>query len=201
VRGRYRLRGSTGTLTVQYTGSALKDLAGNAAPASNAVSVAIDKAAPRHLDRPWVQTATNNLATVTFAVTLSEAVTALRASDFSASLNGATVQSVVGSGTSYTVTINTGLERRHARARPGLAQPGRLRRRRQQALAAIGSNASYTIDKTAPPRRSRRRCAGRPRPPQSTVHAGVLRGGHGQPWAADFEITGGSFAGYSGRRP
>ncbi len=128
--------------TISYTGGTGNDvvLAGAPAPTATAINRSVPTAT------------TTNAASVTYAVTFSEAVSNVSADDFSlvtSGVTGASVSSVAGSGTSYTVTVNTGSGNGtlqlnlNAGTNIVSATSGRP-------LADGRSGQTYTIQKTAP---------------------------------------------------
>src|SRR5207248_2648749 len=70
----------------------------------------IDKTAPTASSIVRASTSPSNASSLSWTVTFSESVTGVSTGDFalSTSLVGASITSVTGSGTSYTVTANTG---------------------------------------------------------------------------------------------
>src|SRR5439155_4956923 len=87
------------------------------ATASSPAATGIDFGDVQDIVPPSITAATpnapnpTNAATATFAVTFNEAVTGLSVSNFAlvtGGVSGASITGVSGSGTSYTVTVNTG---------------------------------------------------------------------------------------------
>jgi hypothetical protein len=102
--------GSDGTYTL-YPWA--KDAAGNvSAVFGSPTSVHVDTSAPTILSSVRVNPNPTAATSVDFIVTFSESVTGVDAADFSltttGSISGAVISGVNGSGTTYTVTINTG---------------------------------------------------------------------------------------------
>jgi DNA/RNA endonuclease G (NUC1) len=101
-----------GTLHLDFLGSAA-DSAGNATSGAftSGQTYAIDKTPPTVQSITRVGAATTNATSVQFTVTYSEPVTGVSAQDWSLTTSGVTGASVTGftgSGTTYTVTVNTG---------------------------------------------------------------------------------------------
>jgi len=90
------------------------DLAGNAVsnvPFTGGQSYTMDKTAPTVVSINRVGATPTNAASVQFAVTFSESVTGVTASNFGLSVTGVTgasISGVSGSGMNWTVTVNTG---------------------------------------------------------------------------------------------
>lgn len=101
-----------GTIRLDFnaSGAGVQDRAGNAAPGYTAGSaVTVDHVAPTIVSITPSTTGPTNATTLTQTVTFSEAVTGVDAGDFTLAMTGtanATVASVTGSGTTYTVTLN-----------------------------------------------------------------------------------------------
>ena len=102
----------TGTLrlNLKNTGTGIQDTAGNAIATgfTGGEVYTIDKTQPT---ATLVATSPTNGTTVAYTVTFSEAVTGVGTSSFgltTGGVSGASVASVTGSGTTYTVTVNTG---------------------------------------------------------------------------------------------
>ncbi|PYR17986.1 MAG: hypothetical protein DMF98_26320, partial [Acidobacteria bacterium] len=107
----------SGMTTAGTVIASVKQDAATAAGVGNTVSTSTDNTVTYDATAPSVSSinrATStptNLANVQFAVTFSEVVTGVDASDFSLAttgVSGASVSTVSGSGTTYTVTVNTG---------------------------------------------------------------------------------------------
>ena len=107
----------TGTVVVSVPAGAATDAAGNASLASTSTdnSVAfstVDTTAPTVQSINRVGTTPTNAASVSWTVLFSESVTGVDASDFAlvttGAVTGATITTVSGSGSQYTVTANTG---------------------------------------------------------------------------------------------
>jgi hypothetical protein len=107
----------SGTLRLDVPATAtITDLTGNSLsglPYADGESYTVDKAAPTVLAINRTEPSPTHAPTVDFAVTFSEHVTGLDASDFlprtTGSVSGAAVTGVSGSGTTYTVTVSTGM--------------------------------------------------------------------------------------------
>ncbi|MDO7877793.1 Ig-like domain-containing protein, partial [Hymenobacter sp. ASUV-10] len=138
---------SAGIVTVSAAAGAAQDLAANNSAASNSYSVTY---APPVTVTGITPTATpTNDGTATFTVTFSGSVTGVTAGSFSltpSGISGATIAGVTGSGSSRTVTVNTG------------SGDGTLRLDLSNGagIAPTVSNAPYTsgtpltVDRTAP---------------------------------------------------
>ena len=107
----------TGNVVVSVPAGAATDAAGNASLASTSTdnSVAfstVDTTAPTVQSINRVGTTPTNAASVSWTVLFSESVTGVDASDFAlattGAVTGATITTVSGSGSQYTVTANTG---------------------------------------------------------------------------------------------
>ena len=107
----------TGTVVVSVPAGAATDAAGNASLAStstdNTVAFnSVDTTAPTVQSINRVGTTPTNAASVSWTVLFSESVTGVDASDFAlvttGAVTGATITTVSGSGSQYTVTANTG---------------------------------------------------------------------------------------------
>ena len=98
----------------------------------------------------------NNTSSVNFTVTFSEAVTGVDAADFyltNTGASGAAVSGVSGSGTSYTVAVNTGSG--NGTIRLDLGDNDLIKDGNSNPLGGVGVNnftsgETYTIDKTTP---------------------------------------------------
>ncbi|MCU0705825.1 MAG: hypothetical protein MUF18_17800, partial [Fimbriiglobus sp.] len=101
-----------GTIRLDVNTAAGTDAAGNTSTGFSASEVySIDKTAPTVVSVVRVSSATTYSPTVQFTVTFSEDMTGVDLSDFTLSatdLTGASVLSVSGSGTTFTVTVGTG---------------------------------------------------------------------------------------------
>jgi Zn-dependent metalloprotease len=89
-----------------------KDIAGNVSyPYASPFSVVVDLTAPAAASITRLDPDPNGLSTVNFAVTFSEPVTGVDATDFSltsSGVSGPAVSGVSGSGSAYTVSVSTG---------------------------------------------------------------------------------------------
>jgi hypothetical protein len=107
---------SSGTVIASIPASAATDAAGNSNTPSgstdNTVTFVADTTPPTVLSSVRASTNPTSAATVDFTVTFSEAVTGVGTDDFdlttTGAVSGATVSGVSGSGTTYTVTVDTG---------------------------------------------------------------------------------------------
>jgi hypothetical protein len=93
-------------------GAALNPLSVNSAFTSGETYSTTDRTAPTVLSSVRASANPTNAASVNFTVTFSESVAGVDTSDFrltTSGVSGATVSGVSGSGSSYTVTVNTGI--------------------------------------------------------------------------------------------
>ncbi|MCT7984187.1 Ig-like domain-containing protein [Laspinema sp. A4] len=102
-----------GTITASVNAGAVTDVAGNTSTASTSTDneVSYDDSIPTVTSITRADADPSNAATVNYTVTFSETVTGVNASDFSlaaGSIADASITSVTGSGTSYTVAVDTG---------------------------------------------------------------------------------------------
>ena len=156
--------GATRTVTVN-TGSgdgtirldvlndgSIKDLAGNVLSSgfTGGDTYSIDKTAPSVTSINRATASPTNASSVDFTVTFSESVTGVASNDFSilmSGVSGATIANVAGSGSIYTVTVNTG-------SGDGTLRVDFLGSASDSAgnatSGAFTSGQSYAIDKTAP---------------------------------------------------
>ena len=153
----------TGTVVVSVPAGAATDAAGNASLASTSTdnSVAfstVDTTAPTVQSINRVGTTPTNAASVSWTVLFSESVTGVDASDFTlvttGAVTGATITTVSGSGSQYTVTANTGTG--NGTLGLNLVDNDTILDTSANRLGGTGSGngnftgQSYTIDKTAP---------------------------------------------------
>jgi hypothetical protein len=106
---------STGNVVVSVPAGVATDAAGNASPASMSTDNTVaftDTIAPAVQSINRVGTTPTNAASVSWTVVFSESVTGVDASDFAlvttGTVTGASITTVSGSGSQYTVTANTG---------------------------------------------------------------------------------------------
>ncbi|MBR7748505.1 DUF4347 domain-containing protein, partial [Undibacterium baiyunense] len=101
--------------TINLNSGTIKDLAGNNAPLSltgigSLTNVLIDGIAPTVTSTNRVSSASTNATSVQYTVTFSESVTGVDTSDFTLTTTGGvagTIAAISGSGTTYTVTVNS----------------------------------------------------------------------------------------------
>ena len=152
-----------GTVVVSVPAGAATDAAGNASLAStstdNTVAFStVDTTAPTVQSINRVGTTPTNAASVSWTVLFSESVTGVDASDFTlvttGAVTGATITTVSGSGSQYTVTANTGTG--NGTLGLNLVDNDTILDTSANPLGGTGSGngnftgQSYTIDKTAP---------------------------------------------------
>ena len=153
----------TGNVVVSVPAGAATDAAGNASLAStstdNTVAFSsIDTIAPTVQSINRVGTTPTNAASVSWTVLFSESVTGVDASDFAlvttGAVTGATITTVSGSGSQYTVTANTGTG--NGTLGLNLVDNDTIVDTSANRLGGTGlgngnfTGQSYTIDKTAP---------------------------------------------------
>lgn len=102
-----------GTITASVNAGAVTDVAGNTSTASTSTDneVSYDDSIPTVTSIVRADADPSNAATVNYTVTFSETVTGVNATDFSlaaGSIADAVITSVTGSGTIYTVAVDTG---------------------------------------------------------------------------------------------
>jgi beta-lactamase superfamily II metal-dependent hydrolase len=114
-------------------------------------SYTIDKTAPTISSSVRASTSPTNAASVQFTVTYSESVIGVSSSSFAltSSVTGASITGVTGSGTTYTVTVNTGSGSGTLRL-DGAADPNVVDAAGNANASTFTAGESYTIDKTAP---------------------------------------------------
>ena len=152
-----------GNVVVSVPAGAATDAAGNASLAStstdNTVAFThVDTTAPTVQSINRVGTTPTNAASVSWTVLFSESVTGVDASDFTlvttGAVTGATITTVSGSGSQYTVTANTGTG--NGTLGLNLVDNDTILDTSANPLGGTGSGngnftgQSYTIDKTAP---------------------------------------------------
>ncbi|MFP4438821.1 MAG: Ig-like domain-containing protein [Chloroflexaceae bacterium] len=149
-----------GTLGISLGMATASDAAGNlAAAAGPSTTFDVDNTAPTVTAITRVDPNPTSSATVSFTVTLSEAVTGLDAGDFvltpSGGITGAAVTDVSGSDTTWTVTVDTGSD--DGTLRLDLADDNSVRDAADNPLGGSGvgdgdftTGESYTVDKTHP---------------------------------------------------
>jgi hypothetical protein len=133
----------------------IQDSAGNRLPGgyTGGQSYTIDRTPPAVQSVALVGSSPTNAASVQYTVTFSEAVTGVNAADFvltAAGVSGAAITSVTGSGSSYTVTVNTGAG--NGTLRLDVKTTTTIQDLAGNPLPGTGYSGgpSYTIDKTAP---------------------------------------------------
>lgn len=117
---------------------------------TSAESYAMDKTAPSAVSITRASPNPSNAASVDFAVTFSESVTGVDATDFSlVTSNGAAISSVSGSGASYLVSVTTGTGNDTLRLDflddDSVVDPGG-----NFTPSGFTSGESYTVDRAAP---------------------------------------------------
>ena len=153
----------TGNVVVSVPAGAATDAAGNASLASTSTDntvafTIIDTIAPTVQSINRVGTTPTNAASVSWTVLFSESVTGVDASDFAlvttGAVTGATITTVSGSGSQYTVTANTGTG--NGTLGLNLVDNDTILDTSANRLGGTGpgngnfTGQSYTIDKTAP---------------------------------------------------
>ena len=159
----YTVTVATGTgdgsvrLDVNATGTGIADLTGNALSGGFAgQTYIIDKALPTVAGITRADANPTNAATVHYTVTFSEAVTGVDATDFALAtgVGGASITGVSGSGTTYTVTADTGTG--DGTLGLNLADDDTILDNAGNPLAGPGAGngnfagPAYTLDKTLP---------------------------------------------------
>jgi len=143
---------NSGAASISVAGAAWTDTAGNSGGAGATPALTFDTLAPAVTSINRIGTATSNATSVQYAVTFDSSVTGVGAGDFQLTGTGAatgTIASVTGSGTSYTVTVNS------------ISGDGTLRLDLKNAGTGIADSAgnaapgytsgqSYTFDYTSP---------------------------------------------------
>lgn len=135
--------------------AAIQDPAGNTlgAPYTSGEEYEIDKTAPEVVEINLITGTPTNATTVQFEVVFSETVTGVEQDDFSlntSGLTGASIQSVAGSGATYTVTVSTGAGNSGTLA---LVIPASATIQDEVGNALAGlpiTSAAYTIDRVIP---------------------------------------------------
>jgi hypothetical protein len=147
--------GIAATSPIDLNGGTIRDAATNAAALGftppNTVGVLVDTTAPTVVSVVRVGGTPTNTGTVQFIVTYSEPVSNVFSNDFglltTGSVTGASVSGVSGSGTTYTVSVNTGT----GDGTIGLdVLAGGADDAAGNTNTAFSSGEVYTIDKTAP---------------------------------------------------
>lgn len=145
---------SVGDVVLSVPAGAASDLAGNPNTASTSVdnTVSFDSVAPVATGIARVDANPTNAASVAFEVTFSKAVFNVDASDFSivsTGITGASITSVSGSATTWTVSVDTGTG--SGTLRLDLLNDGSIVDGTNNPLTAgFTSGQSYTIDRAAP---------------------------------------------------
>ena len=129
----------------------VKDAVGNvSALYGSPVTVSVDSLAPTVVSSNLVNASPTNATSVDFTVTFSEDVSGVDTTDFSLyapGISGASVSSVSGSGTTRTVTVNTGS--RNGTIRLDVLDDNSIQDVAGNPLnGAFSSGPAYTIDKT-----------------------------------------------------
>jgi DNA/RNA endonuclease G, NUC1 len=147
--------GATGTLRLDVNaGASIADAAGNALAAgfTSGETYTVDRNAPSVQSVTRNDSNPNRNASVDYTVTFSQSVTGVDTSDFAlttSGVTGASVSGVTGSGSAYTVSVNTGSG--DGTIRLDVANDGSILSGTSVPLnAAFTSGDVYTIDKTAP---------------------------------------------------
>ena len=143
---------NSGAASISVAGAAWTDTAGNSGGAGTTPALTFDTLAPAVTSINRIGTATSNATSVQYAVTFDSSVTGVSVGDFQLTGTGAAtgnIASVTGSGTTYTVTVNS------------ISGDGTLRLDLKNAGTGIADSAgnaapgytsgqSYTFDYTAP---------------------------------------------------
>jgi len=143
---------NSGAAGISVAGAAWTDTAGNSGGAGATPALSYDTLAPAVTSINRVATAVSNATSVQYAVTFDSSVTGVSVGDFQLTGTGAaagTITSVAGSGTTYTVTVNS------------ISGDGTLRLDLKNAGTGIADSAgnaapgytsgqSYTFDYTSP---------------------------------------------------
>lgn len=143
---------NSGAAGISVAGAAWTDTAGNSGGAGVTPALSYDTLAPAVTSINRVGTAISNATSVQYAVTFDSSVTGVSVGDFQLTGTGAatgTISSVTGSGTTYTVTVNS------------ISGDGTLRLDLKNAGTGIADSAgnaapgytsgqSYTFDYTSP---------------------------------------------------
>src|SRR5207247_2092393 len=144
--GTLRLDGATDPNVVDAAGNA------NASTFIAGESYTIDKTAPTVVSSVRANPDPTAAANVDFTVTFSESVTGVDTADFALTttgITGASVSNVTGSGTTYTVTVNSGSG--DGTIRLDVQNDGTIKSGTNVPLSAPFTTGDvYTIDKTAP---------------------------------------------------
>ena len=184
-------------------GAEIWDLAGNPVaglPYQNGQSYIIDHTPPEVLSSLRAGPDPTGNSIVEFTVTFTEAVLSLDTSDFELTLDenitGASVDSVLGGDTSYTVRVITGSG--NGTLRLDIAEEAEIRDLSGNLIIGLPYNEgeAYTIDKTAPTVVSILRLDPNPTPDEQVDYAVTFSESVFGVGAADFEVVG--FAGNSG---
>jgi predicted outer membrane repeat protein len=135
-------------------GASITDLSGNPLsnlPYTSGEAYSMDKLAPSVVSVALAGTSPTNAASVNFSITFSEPVTSVDASDFNpatSGISGASVATVSGGPTAYTVAVNTGSGNGSIRLDvPAGASITDISGNPAAGLPYTG-DATYTIDKT-----------------------------------------------------
>ncbi|NHZ36907.1 Ig-like domain-containing protein [Massilia rubra] len=142
---------------IDLNGGTLKDAAGNNATLTlNSVGalggVLVNGAAPEVSSISLVNAATNNLASVDYTVVFSSAVTNVDIGDFALNGGGASgnIAAISGSGTTYTVTVDTVAGNGTLRLDLNSSGTGIIDGASTPIAGGYSAGAAYTIDTTSP---------------------------------------------------
>src|SRR5205823_5883942 len=147
--------GASGTLRLDVNnGASISDSVGNALASgfTGGQSYTIDRNAPTVSSVTRTDPSPTNLASVHYTVTFSQSVTGVDTTDFALTttgVTGASVSGVTGSGTTRTVTVNSGSG--DGTIRLDVQNDGTIKSGTNVPLSApFTAGDVYTIDKTAP---------------------------------------------------
>ena len=164
--------GASGTVRLDVNnGASIQDAVGNALASgfTSGEAYTIDRNAPTVVSITRNDPNPNNTASVSWTVTFSESVTGVDSGDFAlvpTSVSGTSITGVTGSGTTYTVTANTGSG--DGTLGLNLVDNDSIQDTTAVPLGGAGANNGdftgevYTIDKTAPAVQSITRANGNP---------------------------------------
>lgn len=149
----------TGNGTIRLdvpAGATIQDVAGNSItglPYTSGQSYTIDKTAPSISSITRLGVSPTNVSQVQFTVTFSEGVTGVDNADFiltTSGITGASISTVSGSGTSRTVTVNTGSG--NGTIRLDVPSGASITDTAGNSISGLPytSGESYTLDKTPP---------------------------------------------------
>jgi hypothetical protein len=143
---------TTGTLTPRLATNSVADAAGNSGPSEiDAATLTLDRVAPGVSSFTSTTGSPTNAASLVYSLVFNESVTGLAAGDFTigGTATGWSVASIIGSGTSYTVTLTGGtdgtvsltLELNKVADAAGNTGP---------ADASVAASSTITVDTVAP---------------------------------------------------